>query len=179
MANERRDSSYPANKLNFKRCPQTLAVPRRSGYNPDMDNPSNLQLSYTLFCEDVRVEASGSLSLIGVFHQIVVPQFPVGLIKFAVLNHWEGEGQYLTEVRLLMPDRMRTVAVSQPSSVEVPPQGYADNVTVFINTNFHQPGEYVVQTLVNSSLFAEKTLLVLQANQMHSNGAITQSEQVN
>lgn len=144
-----------------------------------MDNPSNLQLSYTLFCEDVRVEASGSLSLIGVFHQIVVPQFPVGLIKFAVLNHWEGEGQYLTEVRLLFPDRMRTVAVSQPSSVEVPPHGgYADNVTMFINTNFHQPGEYIVQTLVNSSLFAEKTLLVLLAGQPHQQ-AITESEQVN
>lgn len=140
--------------------------------------PSNLTLNYTLFCEDVRVEASGSLSLIGVFHQIVVPQMPVGLIKFAVLNHWEGEGHHLTEVRILTPDRKQTVAVSQPSGFEVPPDGYADNVTVFVNTNFYQPGEYVVQTLINSSLYAEKTLLVLLANQQQ-NQSITQSEQVN
>lgn len=141
-----------------------------------MDKPSNLQLNYTLFCEDVRVEASGSLSLIGVFHQIVVPQFPVGLIKFAVLNHWQGEGQYLTEVRILTPDRRQTVAVSQPSGFEVAPNGYADNVTMFINTSFHQPGEYIVQTLINSSLFAERVLPVLTANQPQ---AITESEHVN
>lgn len=141
--------------------------------------PSNLTLNYTLFCEDVRVEASGSLSLIGVFHQIVVPQFPVGLIKFAVLNHWEGEGQHLTEVRILTPDRLKTIAVSQPSGFEVPPDGYADNVTVFVNTSFYQPGEYIVQTLINSSLFAEKPLLVLQADGQQQHQAITQSEQVN
>ncbi len=144
---------------------------------------SNLSLKYTLFCEDVRVEASGGLSLIGVFHQIVVPQMPVGLLKFAVLNHWLGEGQYLTEVRILTPDRRQTVAVSQPSGFEVPPHGgYADNVTMFINTSFHQPGDYVVQTLINSSLFAERILPVIHANQStlaHADQSITHSDQVN
>lgn len=136
---------------------------------------NNLELNYTLFCEDVRVEASGGLSLIGVFHQIVVPQMPVGLLKFAVLNHWEGEGRYLTEVRILAPDRMQTVAVSQPSGFEISPNGYADNVTMFINTSFQQPGDYVVQTLINSSLFSEKTLQVFVANQQQQ---ITESEHV-
>lgn len=104
---------------------------------------------------------------------------PVGLIKFAVLNHWEGEGHHLTEVRILTPDRKQTIAVSQPSGFEVPPNGYADNVTVFVNTSFYQPGEYVVQTLINSSLFAEKTLLVLLANGQDQNQSITHSERVN
>lgn len=136
---------------------------------------NNLELKYTLFCEDVRVEASGGLSLIGVFHQIVVPQMPVGLLKFAVLNHWEGEGRFLTEVRILTPDRMQPIAVSQPSGFEIANNGYADNVTMFINTNFHQPGDYLVQTLINSSLFAEKTLQVFVANQQQQ---ITESEHV-
>lgn len=124
-----------------------------------------LQLDYTLFCEDVRVEASNHLSLMGVLHQLVVPQLPVTLIKFAVLNHWRGDGQYLTEVRILTPDRMQTVAVSQPSSFAVPADGYADNVTVFLNTTFAQAGQYVVQTLVNSSLFAERVLPVMLVQQ--------------
>ncbi|MEK7834148.1 MAG: hypothetical protein AAB401_23875, partial [Acidobacteriota bacterium] len=105
----------------------------------------------------------------------VVPQMPVGLLKFAVLNHWEGEGQYLTEVRILTPNRMQTIAVSQPSGFEIAPNGYADNVTMFINTSFQQPGDYVVQTLINSSLFAEKTLQVFVANQQQQ---ITESEHV-
>jgi hypothetical protein len=81
----------------------------------------------------------------------------------------------MTEVRILAPDRMQTVAMSQPSSFAVPPGGYADNVTVFVNTTFYQPGNYIVQTLINSSLFAERTLPVMLVDQQQT---ITESEQV-
>jgi hypothetical protein len=135
----------------------------------------NLKLDYTIFCEDVRVEASNNLSLMGVMHQIIVPRLPVAMIKFAVLNHWRGEGQFITEVRILAPDRMQTIAMSQPSSFAVPPDGYADNVTVFVNTTFVQPGNYIVQTLINSSLFAEQALPVMLLDQQPQ---ITESEQV-
>jgi hypothetical protein len=140
-----------------------------------MENTANLKLDYTIFCEDVRVEASNHLSLMGVTHQIVVPRLPVTMIKFAVLNHWRGEGQFMTEVRILTPDRMQTVAVSQPSGLTVPPDGYADNVTVFVNTTFYRPGDHIVQTLINSSLFAESTLPVMLVDQQQT---ITESEQV-
>jgi hypothetical protein len=135
---------------------------------------SNLTLDYTLFCEDVRVEATNHLSLMGVTHQLVVPQLPVTLIKLAVINHWRGEGQYLSEVRILTPDRMQTIAVSQPTGFSVPADGYADNVTVFVNTSFFQPGNHIVQTLINSTLFSEKTLAVMLANQQ----TVTESENV-
>ena len=135
---------------------------------------SNLTLDYTLFCEDVRVEATNHLSLMGVTHQLVVPQLPVTLIKLAVINHWRGEGQYLSEVRILTPDRMQTIAVSQPTGFSVPADGYADNVTVFVNTSFFQPGILIVQTLINSTLFSEKTLAVMLANQQ----TVTESENV-
>jgi hypothetical protein len=125
----------------------------------------NLNLGYTIFCEDVRVEASQHLSLMGVFHQIVVPQVPITMIKFGVVTHWTGEGQYLSEVRILTADKMNTVAISQPSSFTIPANGYSDNVTVFVNTNFLQSGDYIVQILINSSLFAEKILPVLTPEQ--------------
>jgi hypothetical protein len=125
----------------------------------------NLQLGYTIFCEDVRVEASQHLSLMGVFHQIVVPQLPITMIKFGVVTHWSGAGQYLSEVRILTPDKMQSIATSQPSSFEIPPGGYSDNVTVFVNTAFPQSGDYVVQMLINSSLFAEKILPVIVPEQ--------------
>lgn len=135
----------------------------------------NLHLDYTLFCEDVRFEASNHLSLMGVTHQIHVPQLPVTMIKFAVINHWHGEGQFLSEVRVLTPDRMQTLAVSQPASFIIPPGGYADNVTFFVNVSFFQPGEHVVQTLINSSLFAEKVLPITLIDQ----SAIAESQHVN
>ena len=136
----------------------------------------NLQLDYTIFCEDVRFEASQHLSLMGVTHQIVVPQLPVSLIKLAVVNHWRGSGQFMSEVRILTPDKNQAIAVSQPTSFVVPPDGYADNVTVFVNTSFYQPGNYLVQTLINSSLFAERVLPVLL---MQAREEFTESERVN
>ena len=56
----------------------------------------NIQLLYTLFCDDVRLEAGNRLSFMGVFHNIFVQQLPLSLIKFAVVNHWQGNGRYLS-----------------------------------------------------------------------------------
>ena len=53
------------------------------------EQQSKLQLVYTIFCDDVRLEVGNKLSLMGVFHQIVVQQFPVTILKFA-LFYLEG-----------------------------------------------------------------------------------------
>ncbi|HVF90105.1 MAG TPA: hypothetical protein VNH22_08550 [Blastocatellia bacterium] len=124
-------------------------------------NRSNLRLHYTIICEDVRLEISHKLSLMGIFYSLQVPQLPATLLKIVVLNHWSGEGQYLSEVRILTPDRSQPIAVSQPSPFQIPSNGYADNVTIFANINFPVAGDYVVQTLINSSLFAEQPLTVM------------------
>src|SRR5438270_11027029 len=95
-----------------------------------------LELLYTLFCDDVRLEAGNKLSLMGVFQNIIVQQVPVSLIKFAVVNHWRGEGTHLSEVRILTPDRQRPVVVSQPSPFDVAPGGFADIISFFVNVTF-------------------------------------------
>ena len=43
----------------------------------------DLQLLYTLFCDDVRLEAGNKLSFMGVFQNMMVQQLPLSLIKFA------------------------------------------------------------------------------------------------
>ncbi|HXG94860.1 MAG TPA: hypothetical protein VNN73_21150 [Blastocatellia bacterium] len=126
---------------------------------------SKLKLHFTIMCEDVRLEMSHKLSLMGIFYVLQVPQLPITLLKLVVLNHWSGEGKYLSEVRILTPDRSQPIAVSQPSPFEIPPDGYADNVTMFANVNFPVAGDYVVQTLINSNLFAEQTLTVTDISQ--------------
>ncbi|MER3631486.1 MAG: hypothetical protein C4325_04385 [Blastocatellia bacterium] len=60
----------------------------------------NLNLVYTLLCDDVRIEMGNKISLMGVFQNIMVDKLPVSLIKFAVINHWQGEGTYRTEVTI-------------------------------------------------------------------------------
>jgi len=118
------------------------------------------QLLYTLFCDDVRLEAGNKLSFMGVFQNIMVQQLPVSLIKFAVVNHWQGQGSYLSEVRILTPDRKHPVVVSQPTRFEIAAGGFADNISFFVNVTFPTAGRYVVQTLIDSNLFQEQVLTV-------------------
>ena len=128
-----------------------------------MTNPAeklDLELEYTLFCDDVRLEAGNKLSFMGVFQNIMVQQLPASLIKFAVVNHWRGQGTYLSEVRILTPDRQQFVVMSEPTNFEINAGGFADNISFFVNVTFPRAGQYFVQTLINSNLFQEQVLTI-------------------
>jgi len=134
-----------------------------------------LELLYTLFCDDVRLEVGNKLSLMGVFQNIMVQQLPVSLIKFAVVNHWRGEGAHLSEVRILTPDRQHPIVVSQPTRFEIQPGGFADNISFFVNVTFPAPGEYWVQTLIDSNLFDEQTLIIADQSSASSTDAVSET----
>ncbi|MBA3711085.1 MAG: hypothetical protein H0W76_01390 [Pyrinomonadaceae bacterium] len=140
-----------------------------------IEQQSELELIYTIFCDDVRLEAGNKLSLMGVFQNILVQQLPVSVIKFAVVNHWRGEGKHLSEVRILAPDKRQPIVVSQPTPFEIAPGGFADNVSFFVNVVFHQPGQYWVQTLVNSNLFDERPLTIADTQTAQSNDAMSEA----
>lgn len=124
----------------------------------------NLKLIYTLLCDDVRLEMGNKLSMMGVFQNIMVEHLPVSLIKFAVVNHWRGEGIYQTEVRILSPDKSTVLVASQPSNIELVTGGFTDNVSFFVNVVFSTPGTYWVQTLANSILMEEVALNITDAD---------------
>ncbi len=127
-------------------------------------NGGGLQLAYTIFCDDVRLEVGNKLSLMGVFHQILVQQFPVTLLKFAVVTQWRGEGRHLSEVRILTADRQRPVVLDEPSPFEVAHGGVANNISFFFNVEFPAPGLYYVQTLIDSSLADEQELTLVHVD---------------
>jgi hypothetical protein len=123
----------------------------------------NLQLLYTLLCDDVRIEMGNKISLMGIFQNIMVEQLPVSLIKFAVINHWQGEGSHQTEVRIMSPDKRNLVVTSQPTSIELTPGGYTDNVSFFVNVVFPAAGTYWVQTIADTVVCDELPLIVTDA----------------
>jgi hypothetical protein len=133
----------------------------------------NLNLVYTLLCDDVRIEMGNKISLMGVFQNIMVEKLPVSLIKFAVVNHMEGEGDYHTEVRILSPDKSRVVVTSQPTQVSLTQNTYTDNVSIFVNVVFPSAGTYWVQTLNDSDVLEEFPLVVTDVetvNHRQTNG---------
>ena len=103
------------------------------------------------------------LSLMGIFQNIMVEKLPVSLIKFAVVNHWRGAGNYQTEVRILAPDKNNMVVTSQPTGIELAPGGFTDNVSFFVNVVFPTAGTYWVQTIANAVVLEEFPLIVTDA----------------
>ncbi len=122
-----------------------------------------LKLSYTLLCDDVRLEMGNKLSIMGVFQSIMVERLPVSLIKFAVVNHWQGEGSHQTEVRIVSPDKTKVIVTSQPTQIELVTGGFTDNVSFFVNVVFSTSGTYWVQTFANTVLLEELPLQITDA----------------
>ncbi len=127
-----------------------------------------LTLEYTLLCDDVRIEMGNKISLMGIFQNIMVEKLPVSLIKFAVINHWRGEGNHQTEVRILSPDRSNVVVTSQPTNIELAAGGFTDNVSFFVNVVFPDAGTYWVQTIANGGVIDEFPLIVADQASMDS-----------
>jgi hypothetical protein len=119
----------------------------------------NAHLVYSIVCDDVRLEMGNKLSLMGVFENVFLPSFPSILLKFAVVNHWEGDGQFETQVRIMNPERRELVA-SAPSTFKIENQGYADNITFFSNVAFDRPGAYSVHVMIDGKTVAEKRIFV-------------------
>jgi hypothetical protein len=117
------------------------------------------QLVYSITCDDVRIEMGNKLSLMGLFENVFFQAFPAALLKFAVVNHWVGDGHFETHVKILAPDR-KEVVVSAPSKFSIDVNGYADNVTFFTTVNFERPGTYIVQIYIDGSIAAERALFV-------------------
>jgi hypothetical protein len=123
-------------------------------------NIPNLKLKYTLLCDDVRVEMGNKLSFMGIFQNMMVEKLPVTLIKFAVINHWEGAGEHDTEIRIMAPDRQTVVVASQPTRINLAEGGATDNISFFVNIVFQTAGTYLVQTVANAVVLDELPLVV-------------------
>jgi len=117
------------------------------------------QLVYSITCDDVRIEMGNKLSLMGLFENIFFQTVPSALLKFAVVNHWVGNGNFETHVKILAPDR-KEIVVSAPSKFTIEVNGYADNVTFFTNVNFERTGAHIIQIYRDGNIAAERSLYV-------------------
>lgn len=128
----------------------------RGGYSLRVDPYSPaIRSTLALVCDDVRFEIGNRLSLMGMFHAIVVQELPASLMKFAVINRLEGQGTATAEVRVLSPDRSEVVAASSPSPIDLSGGGFTYNMVYFVNVVLTQQGTYWVQTLLDSEAVSE------------------------
>jgi hypothetical protein len=65
-----------------------------------------------------------------------------------------GSGEFQTQVRVMSPDG-KEVAFSGLSTFRIEPDGYADNVTFFVNVSLDRAGTYSIQTYLDGKAIAE------------------------
>src|ERR1700683_3949163 len=69
----------------------------------------DLQASFA--CEDVRVEASGAHTIVGIVNFIGAPTLPMQVIKLCLWTRWSsGLGQFEQVTRIMGPDEETVLA---------------------------------------------------------------------
>lgn len=110
-------------------------------------------LQSALLCEDVRQEANGKFFVIGVLSVIPVPQLPLTASGLRLFTRWtRGVGEFSETTKLLAPDETTVLAETKVKFGMQDPAQCCNNLSVFNQVEFKQPGVYFIEVLVDDVL---------------------------
>ena len=112
----------------------------------------DLQASFA--CEDVRVEASGAHTIVGVVNFIGAPALPIQVIKLCIWTRWSsGVGQFEQVTRLLAPDEETLLAPPAVTQFHLGnEESHTTNVNIFGGLQFKEAGAHHVEILLDGEL---------------------------
>jgi hypothetical protein len=111
----------------------------------------DLQASFA--CEDVRVEASGAHTIIGIINFLGAPTLPIQIIKLCVWTRWSsGVGQFEQLTRLVGPDEETVIAEAVTHFQLGNEENHTTNVNIFGGVQFTQPGAHHVEIYLDGEL---------------------------
>lgn len=111
----------------------------------------DLQASFA--CEDVRVEASGAHTVVGIVNFIGAPTLPIQVIKLCVWTRWSsGIGQFEQVTRIIAPDEVTVLATATTQFHLGNEESHTTNVNIFGGLQFREPGAHHVEILLDGEL---------------------------
>ena len=111
----------------------------------------DLQASFV--CEDVRVEASGAHTIVGIVNFIGAPALPIQVIKLCVWTRWSsGIGDFEQVTRLIAPDEETVLAAASTRFRLGNEESHTTNVNIFGGLQFTEPGAHHVEILLDGEL---------------------------
>ncbi len=124
----------------------------------------DLQASFA--CEDVRVEASGAHTIVGVVNFIGAPALPIQIIKLCVWTRWSsGVGEFQQETRLVAPDEVTILAGALTKFHLDNENSHTTNVNIFGGLQFKEAGAHHIEILLDGELKLHYPLRVLLLQQ--------------
>ena len=123
-------------------------------------------LNFTIICDDVRQEAGGKISLMGLFENIYATKFPAIHPRLAIMTEWsEGKGEFAVKTRLLSPDR-KTVVRETVSRIKLNDANFRHrDVSLHLNIDFKVPGTYWIENYLDEELINSLPLKVVQVKE--------------
>ena len=110
-------------------------------------------LQSALLCEDVRQEANGKFIVIGVLTVLPVPQLPLTASGLRLFTRWtRGVGEFMETTKLIAPDETTVLAETKVKFGVQDPAQCCNNLSVFNQVEFKQPGVYFIEVLVDDVL---------------------------
>ena len=110
-------------------------------------------LHAAILCEDVRAEASGQQSLIGVLAAIPAPVVPIGLFKLCLWTRWGGGvGRFQQRSLIVDCDDENTIAKAEIQFEVRELESHATNVHIFGGLQFKKHGVYYVEIYLDDDL---------------------------
>jgi hypothetical protein len=111
----------------------------------------DLQASFA--CEDVRVEASGAHTIVGIINFIGAPSLPIQIIKLCIWTRWSsGIGQFEQVTRLVSPDEETVLASAVTPFHLGNEESHTTNVNIFGGLQFAEEGAHHVEILLDGEL---------------------------
>jgi hypothetical protein len=111
----------------------------------------DLQASFA--CEDVRVEASGAHTIVGIVNFIGAPKLPIQIIKLCVWTRWSsGIGQFEQETRIIAPDEETVLATAMTQFQLGNEESHTTNVNIFGGLTFRDQGAHHIEILLDGEL---------------------------
>lgn len=119
-------------------------------------------LQACVLCEDVRTEASGQQTIVGVIGAIPAPVLPVGFFKICLWTRWcGGTGSFLQRSFIFDCDEDNTIAKSELKFNLPELNSHATNVHVFGGIQFRKHGIYHVEIRIDDQLKLRFPLLIV------------------
>ena len=112
----------------------------------------DLQASFA--CEDVRVEASGAHSIVGIVNFIGAPSLPIQVIKLCIWTRWSsGVGDFEQTTRLVGPDEETILAGPAVTQFRLTnEESHTTNVNIFGGVQFSHVGAHHVEILLDGEM---------------------------
>jgi hypothetical protein len=111
----------------------------------------DLQASFA--CEDVRVEAGGAHTIVGIINFIGAPTLPIQVIKLCIWTRWSsGIGDFEQSTRLVGPDEETHLAEARTVFRLGNEESHTTNVNIFGGVQFSQVGAHHVEIRLDGEL---------------------------